>query len=186
MADVSVASRAEAAAASVGKAEKVYKGRNAPQPEVIDLTTLPVKKREQVLRQSRHQKSVDDTHSLQDIMTGASNEDVGVDIYREKSGRSKVFGWRRLDVILSEGDFIIKNFPASVRHPAQMPATRATSAWRVAERDALRTALAARTGGPHQGLRVERRKYEPGEFINVDGIFSNTNYTGRRRSYLLA
>ncbi|KAJ7705887.1 hypothetical protein B0H14DRAFT_2647185 [Mycena olivaceomarginata] len=165
MADVSVASRAEAAAASVGKAEKVYKGRNTPQPEVIDLTTLPVKKREQVLRQSRHQKSVDDTHSLQDIMTGASNEDVGVDIYREKSGRSKVFGWRRLDVILSEGDFIIKNFPASVRHPAQMPATRATSAWRVAERDALRTALAARTGGPHQGLRVERRKYEPGAVV---------------------
>ncbi|KAJ7667388.1 hypothetical protein B0H14DRAFT_2658123 [Mycena olivaceomarginata] len=165
MADVSVASRAEAAAASVGKAEKVYKGRSAPQPEVIDLTTLPVKKREQVLRQSRHQKSVDDTHSLQDIMTGASNEDVGVDIYREKSGRSKVFGWRRLDVILSEGDFIIKNFPASVRHPAQMPATRATSAWRVAERDALRTALAARTGGPHQGLRVERRKYEPGAVV---------------------
>ncbi|KAJ7871713.1 hypothetical protein B0H14DRAFT_2570716 [Mycena olivaceomarginata] len=29
----------------------------------------------------------------------------------EKSGRSKVFGWRRLDVILSEGDFIIKIFP---------------------------------------------------------------------------
>ncbi|KAJ7829993.1 hypothetical protein B0H14DRAFT_2593628 [Mycena olivaceomarginata] len=165
MADVSVASRAEAAAASVGKAEKVYKGRNAPQPEVIDLTTLPVKKREQVLRQSRHQKSVDDTHSLQDIMTGASNEDVGVDIYREKSGRSKVFGWRRLDVILSEGDFIIKNFPASVRHPAQMPATRATSAWRVAERDALQTALAARTGGPHQGLRVKRRKYKPGAVV---------------------
>ncbi|KAJ7735592.1 hypothetical protein B0H14DRAFT_3516838 [Mycena olivaceomarginata] len=131
---------------SVGKAEKVYKGRNAPQPEVIDLTTLPVKKREQVLHQLRHQKSVDDTHSLQDIMTGASNED-------------------RLDVILSEGDFIIKNFPASVRHPAQMPATRATSAWRVAERDALRTALAARTGGPHQGLRVERRKYEPGAVV---------------------
>ncbi|KAJ7791580.1 hypothetical protein B0H14DRAFT_2624825 [Mycena olivaceomarginata] len=154
-----------AAAASAGKAEKVYKGRNAPQPEVIDLTTLPVKKREQVLRQTRHQKSVDDTHSLQDIMTSASNENVGVNIYREKSGRSKVFGWRRLDVILSEGDFIIKNFPASVRDPAQMPATWATSTWRAAEREALQTALAARTGGPHQGLRVERRKYELGAVV---------------------
>jgi hypothetical protein len=81
--------------------EKVYKGRNTPQPEVIDLTTLPVKKREQVLSQSRHQKSVDTTHSLQDIMTDASNEDVGIDIYREKRGHSKVFGWRRLDIILS-------------------------------------------------------------------------------------
>ncbi|KAJ7829736.1 hypothetical protein B0H14DRAFT_3465404 [Mycena olivaceomarginata] len=165
MVDVSIASRAEAAAASIGKAEKVYKGRNMPQPEVIDLTTLPVKKREQVLRQSCHQKSVDDTHSLQDITTDASNEDVGVDIYREKSGCSKVFGWRRLDVILSEGNFIIKNYPASVCHPAQMPATQATSVWRVAEHEALRAALAARTSGPHQGLHVERRKYKLGAVV---------------------
>ncbi|KAJ7841965.1 hypothetical protein B0H13DRAFT_1910044 [Mycena leptocephala] len=103
----------------------------------------------------------DDTPDLQDlrrVMSMASVEDLGVNVFKGKNG----FSWTVLGPQLLEKGLRIISYPDNVRLPSEAPPTKASGSWTRAERRWLRVGLAARST-PGQGMRFQRVNHPKGE-----------------------
>ncbi|KAJ7431752.1 hypothetical protein B0H11DRAFT_2261505 [Mycena galericulata] len=110
-----------------------------------------------------------DTQDVRRVMSMASMEDLGEDVFKNNNG----FSWTVMAGLLLEKGIRIIGYPANVRLPSEASPMKGSGSWTRGERRWIRTALAARST-PGEGLRYERVVYQPGDRNFV--IFSH-DYT---------
>ncbi|KAJ7502579.1 hypothetical protein B0H11DRAFT_1907139 [Mycena galericulata] len=104
------------------------------------------------------QNNAQDTQDVRHVMSMASVEDLGEDIFNNNNG----FSWTVMAGLLLEKNHRITGYPANVRLPSEASPMKGSGSWTRGERRYIRVALAARST-PGEGLRFERVAYQPGD-----------------------